>query len=191
MLTDKSKKIISTEISNLPKEMQEVINASNWENLSEEIGKKYLLDEDEIETLQLETASFLVGAIDEEEYPREIEDEIGTSKEEAEKISKEIFDKIFIPAGQALEENIKKNLRIKGSKWDQNLNFILSGGDYSSFLPPVREDVWNLASIDDKSNVSTDQSKGVTPLATPPIPRKPGTFATSKKMDDIKSKLVI
>lgn len=92
---------------NLPKEVQEAINASSWERLSEEIGKKYLLNEDEINTLQLETASFLLGFIDEDSFPTYIEDEVGLSRNEANKISEEIFQKIFIPIDNALPESFK------------------------------------------------------------------------------------
>jgi len=119
---------------NLSKEAQEAINAFGWEKISEEIGEKYLLDKDEIETFQLETASFLLGLVDEESYPMNIEEEVGTSKDEAEKIADEVFQKIFTPISNQIEENIKKNLQNKRLNHEQNLNFILSGGDYSAFV---------------------------------------------------------
>ena len=134
MITEKSKAIIKEEMLALPKEVREAVELSNWEKISEEIGKKYLLDEDEIETLQLETASFLLGLVDEDAYPRDIEDEVGTSREEAEKISGEIFEKIFEPIDSAITENIKRSGKDKSPKPDQTIDFILSGGDYSNFL---------------------------------------------------------
>ena len=33
-----------------------------------------------------------------------------------------------------LTENIKKDLKNKSIHWQQNLNFILSGGDYTAFI---------------------------------------------------------
>lgn len=39
-MTEKLKKIIQ-EMSNLPKESQDAINNSNWEIISDKIGKKY------------------------------------------------------------------------------------------------------------------------------------------------------
>src|SRR3989338_4553611 len=110
MITEKSKNLIKEEMLTLPKEAQYAINTSNWEKISEEIGKKYLLDEGEIETLQLETASFLLGLVDEDVYPINIENEVGTSKEETLKIADESLERIFTPIINVLEENIKKNL---------------------------------------------------------------------------------
>jgi hypothetical protein len=133
-MTEKSKKLIQEEMLNLPKEAQDAINASNWEKLSEEIGKKYLINEDEIYTFQLETACFLLGLVDEDLYQKNIEDGIGTSKAEAEKISDEVFKKIFIPINDLLVRNIKTSDKVKNANAEQNLNFILSGGDYSAFL---------------------------------------------------------
>lgn len=142
MLTEKSKNLIKEEMLSLPKEAQEAINASGWEKICEEIGKKYLLDENEIETFQLETASFLLGFVDENSYASNIEDEVGTNKDEAEKIAEEAFQKIFTPISRILEEDIKKNLVNKKPNYEQNLDFILSGGDYSAFMDK-RDDIIN------------------------------------------------
>jgi len=142
-MTEKSKKLIQEEILNLPKEVQDAINVSNWEKLSEEIGKKYLINEDEVYTFQLETACFLLGLVDEDQYQKNIEDDIGTSKAEAEKITDEVFQKIFNPINNIFIEKIKKSDNVKNANAEQNLNFILSGGDYSAFLdvpPPVEEE---------------------------------------------------
>ncbi|OGI60366.1 hypothetical protein A2641_01460 [Candidatus Nomurabacteria bacterium RIFCSPHIGHO2_01_FULL_37_25] len=134
MITEKSKNLIGEEMLSLPKEMRDAINSFYWEKMSEEIGRKYLLNENEIETLQLETASFLLGLVDEDAYAGNIEDEVGTSKDEAKKISEEIFQKIFTPINNTFEENIKKNMPNRNPNAEQNLNFILSGGDYSVFM---------------------------------------------------------
>lgn len=133
-MTEKSKNLIKEEILNLSKEIQEAINDSNWEKLSEEIGKKYLINEDEVNTFQLETISFLLGLIDEESYQKNIEDDIGTSKDEAEKMAEEVMQKIFNPISEKILEKIKTGDRVKKATPEQNLNFILSGGDYTAFL---------------------------------------------------------
>lgn len=140
-MTEKSKNLIKEEMLNLPKEAQEAINASGWEKVSEEIGKKYLLNEDEIETFQLETASFLLGFIDEDSYTVNIEDEVGVSKDEALKIAEEANERIFTPINNFLTEKIKRNLKDKNANWQQSIDFILSGGDYSAFLAPTPEKV--------------------------------------------------
>ena len=133
-MTEKLQKIIKEEIAKLPKENQEVINAFDWVKITEEIGKKYLLGESEIGDLQVETILVLVGLEEPDSYTRNIENEVGTSRNEATKIAEQIFQKIFIPINDVLVENIKKSEKMKDPKWDQNLDFILSGGNYSSFL---------------------------------------------------------
>lgn len=142
-MTEKLKQKIKEEVAKLPKENQEAINAFGWEAISEDIGKKYLISESEINDFQVETLLVLIGLTDPEEYARHIENEIGTSKAEAEKISEEVFQKIFIPIGEAIVENIKKSDKLKNPDFNQNLDFILSGGDFSSFMK--KNDVENPA----------------------------------------------
>jgi hypothetical protein len=136
-MTDKLKQTIKEEMEKLPKETQEAINASSWERVAEEIGRKYLLNEDEINNLQVETLLILIGLEDPEFFATNVENEIGTSKNEAEKITEDVIQKIFTPINDVLVENIKKSKEVKDPKWDQSLNFILSGGDYHSFMAPT------------------------------------------------------
>lgn len=133
-MTEKLQQTIKEEIAQLPKEMQEAVNAFDWVKVAEEIGKEFLLDESEIEDFQLETFLVLIGAVDPEFYAVNIENHVGTSKDEAVKIADEAFQKIFTPISNLIEENIKKNLANKKPSPEQTLNFILSGGDYSAFL---------------------------------------------------------
>ncbi len=133
-MTDKLKQTIKEEVGKLPKENQEVINTFGWEKISEEIGKKYLLTENEINDLQVETLLILVGLEDPDFYANNIENNVGASKDEANKISTEVFEKILTPINDAMIENIKKSGVSKNANAEQNLNFILSGGDYSAFL---------------------------------------------------------
>ena len=156
-MTEKLQKIVKEEISKLPKENQQAINAFDWVKITEEIGKKYLLDESEINDFQVETLLILIGLEDPDSYARNIENEIGTSREKASEISEEVFQKIFIPINDLLVENIKKSEKIKDPKWDQNLDFILSGGNYGAFVenPPrlVEEGAGGGDSLDPLSNL--------------------------------------
>lgn len=138
-MTDKLKQIIQREVTKLPKENQEVINNFGWEKITEEIGKKYLLSDDEANIFQAETLVVLVGLEDPDYYAQIIENEVGTSKDEARKISDEVFEKIFTPINNILIENIKKSEKDKNANAEQNLDFILSGGDYSAFLEQKKE----------------------------------------------------
>jgi len=133
-MTEKLKNIIKEEMAKLPKENQEAINTFDWVNIAEEIGKKYLLDESEINDLQVETLLILIGLEDPDLYANNIENNVGTSKDEANKIAEEVIQKIFVPINGILIEDIKKSGKSKNPNTEQTLNFILSGGDYSSFL---------------------------------------------------------
>ena len=133
-MTEKLQQTIKEEIARLPQEGQDAINALDWVKIAEEIGKKYLLEEDEIEDFQLETLLILIGVEESEFYAINIENHVETTKDDSIKMANEAFEKIFAPIGKALEENIKKNLKNKNLNAEQNLNFILSGGNYSAFM---------------------------------------------------------
>ena len=135
-MTDKLKQIIKNELATLPKEAQEIVNFSDWASITEEIGKKNLLNESEVNDLVVQTLLVLVGLKDMDFYATSVENEVGTTKDEAEKITTEAIEKVFMPIAEKLEGNIKKNLQNKNPSWDQNLNFVLSGGDYSAFAEP-------------------------------------------------------
>lgn len=133
-MTEKLQQLAKEKISKLPKETREAINSSGWIEITEEIGKKFSLSEININYLVVETLFVLVGIEYADSYEQNIENEVGTSKNEAEKISAEVFEKIFEPIVEKLEENIRKNMKDKNANWEQNTNFILSGGDYSVFI---------------------------------------------------------
>lgn len=132
-MTEESKKRIEEEILKLPKENQEAINSINWINLTQEIGKKLLLTYEEISKLQVITGVVLVGLINQERYALEIEN-IGMTQVETQNIILEITKKIIEPIANKIESSIKTKVKIKTPKWDQSVNFIISGGDYSVFL---------------------------------------------------------
>ena len=133
-MTEKLKQTIREEIIKLPKETQEAIGSLDWVNITEEIGKKYRLSESEINDLQVETMLVLIGFEDPDLYTSNIEDNIGTTNDEAKRITEEVFQKVFTLINNNLIENIKKNSKTKNPNWKQTLGFVLSGGDYSSFM---------------------------------------------------------
>jgi hypothetical protein len=79
----------------------------------------------------------LVGLENPDLYVSNVENNIGTTNDTANKITNEVIQKIFIPISNALVENIKKSGIIKRAKPEQNVDFILSGGDYSAFVEPI------------------------------------------------------
>src|SRR3989338_11110681 len=96
-MTDKLKQIVKEELEKLPKESQEAIGSCEWGKITEEIGKKYLLTESEINNLQVEILLVLTGLSDYELFPVYIETKVGTTTKEAEEIAKEVEREIFIP----------------------------------------------------------------------------------------------
>ncbi|HTE49220.1 MAG TPA: hypothetical protein VK675_04920 [Candidatus Paceibacterota bacterium] len=133
-MTEKLKQIIKEEVMKLPNEAQEAIDSLDWARMAEEIGKTFLLTESQINDLQVETFLVLIGIDDGNYYAQNIENKVGTTTDEAEKIAEEAFQKIFTPINDVLVENIKKSYKSKNPKPEQTLNFILSGGDYTAFL---------------------------------------------------------
>jgi len=133
-MTEKLKQKINEEILKLPKERQEAINVIDWGKITEEIGKKFLLTENEINNLQIETGLALVGLTDLDFYMTNIENNVGLTAGEANKITVETFDKIFTPIANKIESSIKNRLKSQKPRWNQVVNFIVSGGDYSNFI---------------------------------------------------------
>jgi hypothetical protein len=142
------------EISKLPKDKQDAINSSNWVKETEEIGKKFSLTEDEINSLQTEVGLMLIGFVRPDNYIKNIEDNIIVSKNTAEQIFNEIFKKIFTDIAKKMELVVKNKIKSETPSWDQTINFILSGGDYSFFIekPIVIVPTVNLTNI--KNNFS-------------------------------------
>jgi len=170
--------IIEKEMSALPQEMQEVLATFDWIKTTTNLGKENGLNDEEADDLLLETFLVLIGAALPQFYAVNIENQVGTSKGEAEKIAKEAFEKIFVPIKKILDENIKKELKNKKPTPVQTLNFILSGGDYSAFMTPP---------------VPTEEGVGDTKLPPRPLaapPEKGGGNINPPSLQDIKNRLV-
>ena len=105
-MLEKLKNIIEEETKKLPKIWQDAINFSKWDNITEEIGKKFLLTDEEINNLQTETFLILIGLEEQDSFTSNIESNIGLSKNEALKITEEIKKEIFEPISKKLEEDV-------------------------------------------------------------------------------------
>jgi hypothetical protein len=179
-MTDKLKTIVKEEMAKLPKENQEAVNAFDWAAITEEIGKKYLFDESEINDLQVETLLVLLGINEPLYFATNVENQVGTIKEVAKEISDDVTQRIFNPIYDAMVENIKKGDKVKNPNLEQNLDFILSGGDYKAFIPknsPISE-----PSSEEEGNTKPQPNKAAI--------SKEGNNNTEKK-DDVKLKLVL
>lgn len=133
-MTEKLAQTIKEDLIKLPKEVQGAINSSGWENISESIGKKYFLSENEINILQLEVGLVLLGYRKLDLLALNVESSAVIDKESAIKISEELYEKLFIPLDGVIQSSFKNKTTYTNKTWEQSINFIVSGGDYSVFL---------------------------------------------------------
>ncbi len=157
----------------LPKEAQTVFANMKWMEDLKRISAKYNLNEEQIATLATETTLVLLGIIHLNEYEKIIVSEFKISKESTDKIIAEIYISILKAVQphliKAFDTNAKflAEEKIKNAKWDDNIKFILSGGNYSYFM--------------EKPESSSNFADTIRAI----IPNNP------IKADDIKSKFVI
>lgn len=154
-MTEKLKQKMTEEITKLPKDNQDAINSVEWVEITNSIGKKFLLDNDEIENLQLETGLILIGMSDLNTYTSNIEN-ILVSSIDTKKILSEIIEKIMTPIANKIELSIKNKIKTVEPRWDQRIDFILSGGDYSFFVEKPK-DIENLYA----SNINKQKIVGI------------------------------
>lgn len=132
-MTDSLRRKLKEEMADLPSETIEAIDNFNWESIVERAGKKHSLTEDEINNLQIEVGLVLVALAFEDSLVYNIENEVGTTKKEAQELTEEITQKIFKPIKNIIVKKIKAGLKNKNQTWKQNVEFVLSGGDYTVF----------------------------------------------------------
>lgn len=124
---------IKEELEKLPTERQTIINSFDWIEISKKIGGKYLFTENEIGKLQIEVLLILVEMEYLNDLKINIENSLATTKNQAEGVAKEIEEQIFKPIAQKLEASTIAQMVFSTPKWNQTINFIISGGDYSVF----------------------------------------------------------
>jgi len=120
----------------IPKEIQEVILDFWWMDEIEKIGLKYLLTEKDIYNLQTEMSIYLLG-LELKNLKSLIEEITYLDNDKIESITKEFEEKITIPIINKLEEKLKEKINKKEPKWYQNVNFVLSNGEYIYFTEEV------------------------------------------------------
>ncbi len=133
-MTEALKKTIEEEVAGLPEEMRDAVRSFDWVKTAEAIGTEHEWGEEEISDFQLETLLVLIGAVDAGFYAVNIENHVLKTKEESEKAAGEAFTRIFAPINEKAMENLKKTAKEKNADFATNLDFILSGGDYTVFL---------------------------------------------------------
>ena len=140
-IKNKLQKAIQEELLMLPKETQEVLNTFPWFEKLAEIGNKFILTEDEIIKLQTETALLLIGITDPEDYKYNLLNEVGLTKNETEKILTLITTQILEPIAEQITSKIKQGVNQRNTDLDQNISFILSGGNYIYLTDSLRKKI--------------------------------------------------
>lgn len=133
-MTEKLAQTIKEDLIKLPLEAQKAITSSGWEGITEMVGKKYSLSDDDINILQLEVGLVLLGYNKINMFELNIRSSAVLDEETAMNIAKELDERVFTPIEQSMQSLIKINPHYKNVNWNQTINFIISGGDYSVFL---------------------------------------------------------
>jgi hypothetical protein len=133
-INQRLKENIKEEFKMLPEKTQLVLNNFKFNKVFNEIGKKYYFTEDEIKKLEVETILVLIGLVHINLFSQNIINNMNISEKEMIEIKDEVFKKIFTPIAEKMELLIKDNLSTENISWQQRINFIVSGGDYSVFL---------------------------------------------------------
>jgi hypothetical protein len=157
-MNTKLQEILKEELLKLPRDLQQAINSFDWMSECEQIGEKHNLLDSEIADFQTETALIFLGLVLPDNYAKNIENEIGMSKGEAENLADEVLQKIFMPIADRREEIIKVNVKNRPPAWDKEMQFVLSGGDYSylgdkPMADAIREGVKPISNPQIKNNV--------------------------------------
>ena len=133
-MTEKLAQTIKEDLVKLPLEVGKAITSSGWEEITEIIGKKYSLSDDDINILQLEVGLVLLKYNKISMFTINIHSSLIIDEETAINIKKELDEKVFTPIEKSIQSLIKINPHYKNVNWNQTINFIISGGDYSVFL---------------------------------------------------------
>jgi ABC-type Zn uptake system ZnuABC Zn-binding protein ZnuA len=128
--------IIKEQSISAPKELKDVVLDFWWMDEIEKIGLKYLLTEEEVYDLQVEMSIYLLG-FELKNLKSLIEEIVYIDNDKLEYITKEFEEQITNPILSKLKEKLKEKINKKEPKWYQNVNFVLSNGEYIYFTDEV------------------------------------------------------
>jgi hypothetical protein len=146
-MNPETENIIKEQMKILPKEVINILADPAWSEKVLTIGRKNGLTEEQSQTLLLETNLVLLGLVHPDEYADELKNRLKIDEMKADNIVSDINREIlsgvrekliamFASQEQSFIEEGKK--RALNADWQQNLDFVLSGGDYSVFLENAR-----------------------------------------------------
>ncbi|MBP9711595.1 MAG: hypothetical protein KBD55_00995 [Candidatus Pacebacteria bacterium] len=109
MNKEETQKNIALYYSKLPKEAQEVFSRMEWLEVLSNLGLKYSLNSQQIQTLSTETTLVLLAIIDQKEYETNIAKELNLGTTTVMSILEEIKQKILISIKPQLEKAFTEN----------------------------------------------------------------------------------
>ncbi|HEV7424018.1 MAG TPA: hypothetical protein VGO21_02390 [Candidatus Paceibacterota bacterium] len=128
--------IIKKQMEKLPTEIRKLFSDTELNNKILTIGKTNGLTAEQIGILQLEIDLVLLGLVYVDDFPNELEENLKIDSVKLDNITNDtsiqIFRKIRVHL-QEVYEKTNEDLEEKNSDWEENIGFILSGGDYSNF----------------------------------------------------------
>ena len=126
-MDEKTIKMIKERFNTLPQMIQEVILSSNYEETLIEIGKQYGLNVKQLGMLNRETTLTMMGSTPIKDFETELTRELNVEKTKGKQIAKDVNEKIFLKIQELLE--IMNTPAEEKPDWQQNLDFVLSGGN--------------------------------------------------------------
>ena len=106
----------------LPEEAQKVFSSMQWLETLKQMGEKYGLNDQQMETLGTETTLVLLGIIHSDEYEEILKNEIKVSEDSMTKLLAEINESILNTIRPQLEETFIKNNEEEKQKLDERFN---------------------------------------------------------------------
>ena len=105
---DDTQTIIKEQFKKLPKDIQDAILAVDLRDKLKMVSDKHKLLVDKAGVLENETMLVMLGLENHSAYPESIKKELGITSEQAQEITKDINEQIFLPIRESLK-NIEKN----------------------------------------------------------------------------------
>ncbi len=124
-------------IKNLPKPVQDLVFDNEWEKRTKEIGKKYSLSEQQIDSLADNVLIVLIGLEKPENLLKNITSDLSVSQIIAEQVVEDLENRVFDYALKMIEEKTKTGTSSKGLETKpQNLPMVEKGEGVRVNPPP-------------------------------------------------------
>lgn len=170
-------KQIAEYYAKLPPEAAAIFSSMKWIDTSETVGNKYGLNENQIQSLIMETSLALLGVIHIDEYEKNLIEELSLPKEKVNLIVKDIDKDVFSSIRPALEnvfasnvEDIANNKYGGSKKLDERFNGLpkqvqdaINSSDYKKNLYQIANKYkLNMVGMNALDEVTTKVMLGIT-----------------------------